>query len=48
MTVISMALGVTTTFMGLAVSYAVDMPSGSIMILAQAALFVLALIFHRN
>lgn len=47
MTVISILLGVFTTIIGLGVSYMLDMPSGAIMILAQALCFFIALVFHR-
>jgi zinc transport system permease protein len=48
MTLISIVLGVATTFIGLAISYQVDMPSGAIIILAQAVLFFMALLFQRK
>jgi len=48
MTVISILLGVITTFAGLMVSYWVDMPSGAMMILAQAILFFIAMLFQRK
>jgi zinc transport system permease protein len=48
MTVISILLGVITTFAGLMISYWVDMPSGAMMILAQAILFFIAMLFQRK
>jgi len=48
MTVISIVLGVITTFAGLMISYWVDMPSGAMMILAQAILFFIAMLFQRK
>jgi zinc transport system permease protein len=44
----AVAIGVTTTLAGLAASYLVDVPSGSAIILLQAAVFVLAAATRRR
>ncbi|MFH1682080.1 MAG: metal ABC transporter permease [Candidatus Eisenbacteria bacterium] len=47
MTLLSIAVGVLGTIVGLAVSYRLDAPSGATIILTQAACFLLALAFRR-
>lgn len=49
MTLLSVALGVTSTVAGLALSFYLDVPSGATIVLTQAALFVPAALFgHRR
>ncbi len=49
MTLLSVALGVTSTVVGLALSFYLDVPSGATIVLTQAALFVPAALFgHRR
>lgn len=48
MTVLSVLLAVLSTVVGLALSYLVDVPSGSTIVLVQAALFVLAAVASRR
>lgn len=47
MTLISIALGVLSTLLGLYASFVLDVPSGSTIVLTQAALFVLAALIAR-
>ncbi|MBM3319677.1 MAG: metal ABC transporter permease [Candidatus Eisenbacteria bacterium] len=47
MTLLSIAFGVLSTAVGLAVSYRLDVPSGAMIILTQAACFFLALALRR-
>jgi zinc transport system permease protein len=47
MTVLSIAVGLVSTVAGLAGSYLLDVPSGSTIILTQAALFLVAMALHR-
>jgi zinc transport system permease protein len=47
MTVLAVVLGLVSTFAGLVVSYLADIPSGSTIILAQAALFLAATSLRR-
>jgi zinc transport system permease protein len=47
MTVLAVVLGLVSTFAGLIVSYLADIPSGSTIILAQAALFLAATSLRR-
>ncbi len=48
MTVLGVVLGVTSTIVGLLVSFLVDVPSGSTIVLTQAALFLPAAAFARR
>lgn len=48
MTVLSVAIGVLSTVVGLVASYLADIPSGSTIILSQAALFLLATSLQRR
>lgn len=48
MTVVSVLLGVVSTLAGLALSFFLDVPSGSTIVLTQAALFVPAALFGRR
>ncbi len=48
MTLLAIAAGVVSTLGGLVLSWAFNVPSGSVIILSQAVLFVLAAIFRRN
>ncbi len=48
MTVLSVVLAVLSTVVGLALSYLVDVPSGSTIVLVQAALFVVAAVAARR
>jgi len=47
MTVLSILIGVTSTVVGLTLSYHLDVPSGATIILVQAAFFIGALLFRR-
>ena len=46
MTILSVAFAVTSTVVGLFLSYALDLPSGAIIVLVQAAVFVVAMILQ--
>lgn len=48
MTVLSVVLAVSSTLVGLALSYLIDVPSGSTIVLTQAALFLLAALLARR
>jgi len=48
MTVVSVLMGVVSTLAGLALSFYLDVPSGSTIVLTQAALFVPAALFGRR
>lgn len=48
MTLLAVAFGLLSTVSGLVLSYLVDAPSGSLIILIQAALFLLATAFRRS
>jgi len=48
MTVLSVVLAVLSTLLGLALSYLIDVPSGSTIVLTQAAMFVLAAALSRR
>lgn len=48
MTVLSVAFGLLSTALGLLASYGLDVPSGSTIVLAQAALFLAAALFARR
>lgn len=48
MTVISVALGLVSTVVGLAISFYVDVPSGATIVLTQAALFLPAALFGKR
>jgi zinc transport system permease protein len=48
MTVLSVVLAVITTIVGLALSYLADVPSGSTIVLTQAALFLVAAVVSRR
>ena len=48
MTLLSIGIGVLSTALGLVFSYLLDVPSGSTVVLTQAAVFVLAAIFARK
>jgi len=48
MTVLSVLLGLASTLIGLAASFLLDVPSGSTIVLTQAALFVPAAVFSRR
>ncbi len=48
MTLISVALGLVSTVVGLAVSFYVDVPSGATIVLTQAALFLPAALFGKR
>ena len=48
MTLISVVLAVVSTVLGLALSYLIDVPSGSTIVLTQAALFLLSAAFARR
>jgi zinc transport system permease protein len=48
MTVLSVVLAVVTTIVGLALSYLADVPSGSTIVLTQAALFLVAAVVSRR
>lgn len=45
MTLLSVAIGISSTFAGLLASFYMDLPSGPVIILTQAALFSLAFLF---
>lgn len=47
-TVLSIAFGVVATVVGLGLSFMIDVPSGSTIVLTQAALFVPAAVFSRR
>jgi zinc transport system permease protein len=48
MTLLAVLLGLLSTFAGLVVSYLADIPSGSTIVLAQAVLFLLAILAQRR
>ncbi len=48
MTLLAIAAGVVSTLGGLVLSWAFNVPSGSVIILSQAVLFVLAAVFRRS
>ena len=48
MTVLSVAFGVAATVIGLLLSFLLDVPSGSTIVLVQAALFVIAAVAGRR
>jgi zinc transport system permease protein len=48
MTLLSVLFGVLSTAVGLALSYLVDVPSGSTIVLTQAALFLPAALLSRR
>jgi len=48
MTLFSVGIGIISTIIGLMVSYKVDLPSGAIIVLVQAMLFFIAMIFQRG
>jgi zinc transport system permease protein len=48
MTVLSIAVGLASTLIGLVLSFLVDIPSGSTIILAQAAIFLAAALRGRR
>jgi zinc transport system permease protein len=47
MTLLSLAIGILSVIPGLVVSYALDVPTGSVIVLVQALLFGLALLLRR-
>ena len=46
-TIISLGIGVITTFLGLIMSFILDVPSGSTIVLSQALTFILAIFFGK-
>jgi len=46
-TIISLGIGVITTFLGLIMSFVMDVPSGSTIVLSQALTFILAIFFGK-
>ena len=46
-TIISLGIGVITTFLGLIISFILDVPSGSTIVLSQALTFILAIFFGK-
>jgi len=46
-TIISLGIGVITTFLGLIMSFVLDVPSGSTIVLSQALTFILAIFFGK-
>jgi len=48
MTVLSVAIGILSSVLGLCLSFLLDVPSGSTLILSQVALFALAALFSRR
>lgn len=48
MTIVSIALAAGSTVVGLYVSYALDLPSGAVIVLVQAGLFLAAMIFQSR
>jgi zinc transport system permease protein len=47
MTIFSIIIGISSSILGLFISFWIDIPSGATIILVQALMFVLALIFNR-